>query len=231
MGEVLQSEPILRLYEHELIKPSLDDVIEHHGILGMHWGRRNGPPYPLDSSVSTGKRLKGGGNGKISRRKQRKMRKKRVQSLKKARETRAANQEAKRTKEEILKAKDIVSMYRNMDQFTNDEINGVLKRLETENRLRQEYEKAINTRGKRAFKFVKDNASDGAKQFAKETIRNVTKNALKKTARKTMGELIGPELTKELLDGPNKKKKGGGNNKKNKNKKQKSGNNIIFKIE
>ena len=24
----------------------------HHGIKGMHWGVRNGPPYPLDSQVS-----------------------------------------------------------------------------------------------------------------------------------------------------------------------------------
>lgn len=24
----------------------------HHGIQGMHWGKRNGPPYPLDSTVS-----------------------------------------------------------------------------------------------------------------------------------------------------------------------------------
>ena len=23
------------------------DHLEHHGIIGMHWGRRNGPPYPL----------------------------------------------------------------------------------------------------------------------------------------------------------------------------------------
>lgn len=32
--------------------------VEHHGIKGQKWGVRNGPPYPLDSSKSTGKRLK-----------------------------------------------------------------------------------------------------------------------------------------------------------------------------
>lgn len=30
----------------------------HHGILGQKWGLRNGPPYPLDSKISTGSRLK-----------------------------------------------------------------------------------------------------------------------------------------------------------------------------
>ena len=30
----------------------------HHGIKGQKWGVQNGPPYPLDSDVSTGKRLK-----------------------------------------------------------------------------------------------------------------------------------------------------------------------------
>ncbi|MBP5596263.1 MAG: hypothetical protein J6Y02_12830 [Pseudobutyrivibrio sp.] len=30
----------------------------HHGIQGQKWGVTNGPPYPLDSDVSTGKRLK-----------------------------------------------------------------------------------------------------------------------------------------------------------------------------
>lgn len=30
----------------------------HHGIDGQRWGVRHGPPYPLDETTSTGKRLK-----------------------------------------------------------------------------------------------------------------------------------------------------------------------------
>ncbi len=30
----------------------------HHGIQGQKWGITNGPPYPLDSNISTGKRLR-----------------------------------------------------------------------------------------------------------------------------------------------------------------------------
>lgn len=34
------------------------EFLEHHGIIGMHWGKRNGPPYPLSPDISTGNRLK-----------------------------------------------------------------------------------------------------------------------------------------------------------------------------
>ena len=40
-----------------IFKPPLDELY-HHGIKGQKWGVRNGPPYPLSSKVSTGKRLK-----------------------------------------------------------------------------------------------------------------------------------------------------------------------------
>lgn len=28
----------------------VDEFLAHHGIEGMHWGVKNGPPYPLDRS-------------------------------------------------------------------------------------------------------------------------------------------------------------------------------------
>ena len=30
--------------------PISSNELYHHGILGMHWGDRNGPPYPLGMS-------------------------------------------------------------------------------------------------------------------------------------------------------------------------------------
>ena len=34
-----------------------DLYLVHHGVEGQHWGKKNGPPYPLDSTISTGKKL------------------------------------------------------------------------------------------------------------------------------------------------------------------------------
>ena len=34
-----------------------DKWLVHHGILGQKWGKRNGPPYPLDDQKSDGKKL------------------------------------------------------------------------------------------------------------------------------------------------------------------------------
>lgn len=38
-------------------------VAKHHGVLGQKWGVQNGPPYPLDSDISTGKKLKNPDSG------------------------------------------------------------------------------------------------------------------------------------------------------------------------
>lgn len=41
-----------------IVKRISNDELYHHGVKGQEWGEKNGPPYPLNSSVSTGKALK-----------------------------------------------------------------------------------------------------------------------------------------------------------------------------
>ena len=57
-------------YDGVVAKPELDELY-HHGILDQKWGVRHGPPYPLGSDVSTGKRLISGGSGSVSKTKKR----------------------------------------------------------------------------------------------------------------------------------------------------------------
>lgn len=202
MSEILQSQETIKLFEHEDLKPELDDVLEHHGILGMHWGRRNGPPYPLDSKISTGKRLKkAGGKGSISR--------KRRRALKKARKVRAKNlkikteqkiqeqkkqaeeQQKQKTKEDIINSKDVKAMLANIDMFTTNEINTVLTRISTERNLKTEVD-----RQKEADKSAGRKIVDFAAKNAKEAATNIASNAVKKGVEVLAKKAIG-EATKE----------------------------------
>lgn len=54
-----------------------EEYMEHHGILGMHWGRKNGPPYPLGSGDHSASEKKAGwrkslGKGSVTSNKQKK---------------------------------------------------------------------------------------------------------------------------------------------------------------
>lgn len=197
MSEILQTEESVKLYEYSYIKPDLDDCLEHHGILGMHWGRKNGPPYPLDSKVSTGKRLKPT-SGRIRR--------KRKRALKKARKVRAENAkrriEEQKSKEEIMKTKDIKAMAKNLDKFSNQEINDMLNRLDTERRLKEkvlQIERVNTPKSKKMSSFVKENVKAGLTSGASSILKTVSKNAVKIGSKKLVKELVGEE-NKDLQD-------------------------------
>lgn len=201
MGEVLQSEPTLRFYEYEEFKPPLDDVfLEHHGVLEMsdeeicHFNHNHDPRTGQFTSGPGG----GGGGGLIARHKKKKSRKRKIKALKKARKVRSEKLKEqarqKRTKEDIIKSKDIVAMYRYMDKFTNDEIKSVLNRLDTENKLRTAVEERKKA-SKKIFDIVKENAKKGAKSTLATVSENASKKALKESAKK----ILGPEA-EELIE-------------------------------
>ena len=200
MSEILQEEE-MKLYEYNQYKPELEDeYIEHFGILNMHWGQRNGPPYPLSRAISTGRRLKAAAKaGSVKR--------KRKKALKKARITRAQNAKIrtfdKEMKEKIIKSKDIKSMLSNVDKFTSQEINDMLSRLSVEQRLREEVARQENANKKWGTR-VKESVGTAVKEEVPKAIGEMTRTAanrgVKMASNRVLKELVGPEAENKYGD-------------------------------
>lgn len=201
----------VKLYEHfeQYEKPELsEDTLAHHGIDGQMWGHRNGPPYPLSRKISTGSRLKGS-----AKRKAKKTQRRRVKSLKKARKAREAKrveqQQIQKSKEEIIKSKDINQMLKKVDDFSNQEIKDMLNRLDIENQLKDRVRKmneANKPMTQKAVESIKKNFMEGVKEGANQTTKLVGKNAVK-LAKNKLAELSDNEDIKALLSDQEKNKK------------------------
>ena len=104
-----------------------EDSLYHHGVEGMSWGDRNGPPYPL-----------GGVDKKVARaeykaKKEKERRLKKLQkAAKKARKIKAKNakQEAEilKKKQKLVKEGDLDKIRKNANLFTNEELQYVIER-------------------------------------------------------------------------------------------------------
>lgn len=79
--------------------PDENYYLEHHGILGMKWGKQNGPPYPLSDAK----------HDRIVKR-------------------------AEKRRQRIMK--DPKKLYKHSDEFTVEEINDALTKIDARNRIK-----------------------------------------------------------------------------------------------
>lgn len=119
------------------------NYLMHHGILGMEWGKKNGPPYPLDEKDHSAKEKKAGWIKSLAKAaKDHKVKKQRKKALKKAQEVRKQQRAEEKKqkafekdKEKILRSGDpkLIMQYRK--QLTDNEIQSALNRIRNEGEL------------------------------------------------------------------------------------------------
>ena len=104
----------------------------HHGIKGQKWGVSNGPPYPLGSAISTGKRLIGKAAGAIKRHKE-----KRIQAEAarlKARQEKKAQQDEE-IKQKTIKSGNADEVSKIASTLSMQELNEAVHRVDLQKRL------------------------------------------------------------------------------------------------
>lgn len=106
--------------------------LEHHGVEGQKWGQRNGPPYPLSSDVSTGKRLLKKA-GEIYRDRKEKKRIKRENEI--AEQKRKAAEEEEAAKQAIIKSGNMQMVSAAQSKLSMAEFKEAVERCELNKRL------------------------------------------------------------------------------------------------
>lgn len=116
------------------------DFLEHHGVKGQSWGKRNGPPYPLDRGkdgrVTKGqKKKKQGLIARLAANHKKKANAK--QRVKKAAEEKKEAMSKEELREKLLKSTDPKFIAKHMDLLQTNEIKERLDRINTEANLKK----------------------------------------------------------------------------------------------
>lgn len=114
-----------REYLYHSIK--MDEELYHHGVLGMSWGDRNGPPYPLSGSAK--KIARAEAKKKVEQQKRlEKMRKMAAKKRKQLAKAEKEQQKINKKKAKILQKNDLKALQKNKKWFTNEEIQYAVER-------------------------------------------------------------------------------------------------------
>lgn len=103
------------------------DYLAHHGIKGQSWGDQNGPPYPLDSQVSSAVK-KNKSKSFIQKLKDKK-------KGKKLQEARKKKAEEKKKTEEIINSGDEKKIKKIQHKLTDEEYQRALNRIDLNRKL------------------------------------------------------------------------------------------------
>ena len=181
------------------------NTLSHSGVLGQKWGIRRAEWYPIDKyrehlknlgydEKTINKKMKKAERGEAKYKKQ--VAKTRAKNLIKARETKKANINAKneenqnkKTKEELIKSGDIKEINKNVQDYTNEEINEAMTRHNTVKNLSNEVSKSYPQAEKTVQKFMKDVGEETLKTVAKNTAVSVGYMLAKKAVEKTLTKM------------------------------------------
>lgn len=190
------------------------NTLSHSGVLGQKWGIRRAEWYPIDKyrehlknlgydEKTINKKMKKAERGEAKYKKQ--VAKTRAKNLIKAQEARKSNINAKneenqnkKTKEELIKSGDINEINKNVQDYTNEEINEAITRHNTVKNLSNEVSKSYPQAEKVVQKFMKDVGGETLKTVAKNTAVSVSYMLAKKAVEKTLTNMGKEDMYKNI---------------------------------
>lgn len=143
--------------------------LQHHGILGQHWGRKNGPPYPLDAGVSSAVKKKGLRERMAEHKEKVEAKKVRKAEIKQAKQLKKEAVEAKKEQKRARKEQKVRSRIQDPKKMTDEELRNKINRLQLEKQYYQLTTPEKKEAENKAVKFVEDILGSSARNIATQT--------------------------------------------------------------